>query len=173
MRAPAWAVAFSPDSRYLALGGVEPDIILCDLKTGWDGTPLGVPILRTTALAYSHDGLTLAATSGSENEIILWDLAAGRTQMTLRLLSPPDRLRWPGLSVAGFRREGRPGIVIWDLATGRPRARLEVRVLRSGRSPFPGWSPCWPRPVSASVLSGSGNRAYGRLVHLIEGHGQR
>ena len=74
----AWAVAFSPDGRLLALGGFEPDIVLCYVRPGGEERPLSIPIARTTAVAFSPHGRTLAATGESINEIILWDLSSGQ-----------------------------------------------------------------------------------------------
>src|SRR5262249_24489724 len=40
----AQALAFSPDGRWLAVGGAEPDIVLYDLRSGAAGQPVGMPI---------------------------------------------------------------------------------------------------------------------------------
>ena len=40
----AQALAFAPDGRSLALGGIEPDILLYDVGTGGEARPLGIPI---------------------------------------------------------------------------------------------------------------------------------
>ncbi len=172
-RGHAWAVAFSPDSRYLALGGVEPDIILCDLKPGGSERPLGVPIVQTTNLAYSRDGRTLAATSNVADEIILWDLRAGRLRMRLRDMTSPAisiALAPDGQSLASGARDDR-AIVIWDLSTGKPRHQLEMHV---GPAESIAYS-----PDGALLASANGrDRAVrvwesssGRMIQLIEGHG--
>lgn len=172
-RGHAWAVAFSPDSRYLALGGVEPDIILCDLKPGGSERPLGVPIVQTTNLAYSPDGRTLAATSGVADEIILWDLRARRLRMRLRGMTSPAisiALAPDGQSLASGPRDD-PAIVIWDLSTGQHTRRLELQV---GPAESLAYS-----PDGALLASASGRdpavrvweSSSGRLVHLIEGNG--
>ena len=122
------ALAFSPDGRSLAVGGIEPDIFLYDLRAGGAGHPLGMPIRGTKGLAFSPDGRTLAASSYLHHEILLWDLAAGRERARLRGHESPV------ISLA-FAPDGRSlasggmsdaAIILWDLATGRPRRRLGV-----------------------------------------------
>ena len=122
-RGLARAMAFSPDGRSLAVGGSESDILLYDLRSGGAGHPLGMPIRWAKGLAFSPDGRTLAASSYLHDEILLWDLAAGRERARLRghespvicLAFAPD-----GRSLAsGSERD--QAIFLWDLATGRPR----------------------------------------------------
>jgi WD40 repeat protein len=59
-RRRAGAVTFSPDGRFLALGGVEPDVLLCDVGTEGPARPLKIPVRDVKALAFSADGQTLA-----------------------------------------------------------------------------------------------------------------
>src|SRR5262249_10846844 len=66
----AWAVAYSPDGRSLALGGFAPDIILCDLELTGAERPMGIAIEQTKALAFSPDGRTLAAASTLSDQIL-------------------------------------------------------------------------------------------------------
>ncbi len=77
-------LAFSHDGRYLALGGTEPDITLLDLWCPGTERRLGIPICRVRALAFSPDGRTLAATSFRHNDIVLWNMDAGRPLGNLR-----------------------------------------------------------------------------------------
>ena len=122
------ALSFSADGRFLAVGGIEPDVRLFDLKTAGPGRRLGMPIHRVRALAYSPDGRTLAATSHLHNDIILWDPGAGRERSVLRgSSSPVFRIAFSpdGQSLASGAAVDN-AILIWDLATGRPRLRLEV-----------------------------------------------
>jgi Tol biopolymer transport system component len=125
-RGPALALAFAPGGRSLAVGGVEPDILLYDLGARGPGQALGMPIRWAGALAFSPDGRILAAASYLDHEILLWDLAAGRERARLRghespvtcLAFAPD-----GRSLASGGESDR-AIVLWDPATGRPRRRL-------------------------------------------------
>jgi dipeptidyl aminopeptidase/acylaminoacyl peptidase len=127
-RGPALALAFAPGGRSLAVGGVEPDILLYDLGARGAGQALGMPIRFANALAFSPDGRILAASSYLDHEILLCDLAAGRERTRLRghessvtcLAFAPD-----GRSLASGGESDR-AIVLWDPATGRPRRRLDV-----------------------------------------------
>ena len=119
-------VAFSPDGRFLMLGGSAPDIVVCDLAGVLPDRLLGIPVAETSDLKLSPDGRLLAVSSFHSGSIILWDLASGRERMTLRghssrvvcLAFAPD-----GRSLASAAVED-GSILIWDLATGRPRRRL-------------------------------------------------
>jgi WD40 repeat protein len=126
----AWALAFSPDGRSLAVGGAEPDIFLYDVEAGGAGRPLGMPIRDVCAkgLAFAPDGRSLAASSYRDHDVILWDLAAGRERARLRgHTSPVPCLAFApdGRSLASRGRSD-GAIILWDLATGRPRRRLGV-----------------------------------------------
>jgi WD40 repeat protein len=123
----SWAVAFSPDGKWLALGGAGEDIIACDLGAAGREQPLGVPIRRTTAIAITPDGETLIATSEATTEIIVWNLARGAARMTLRgHASPPSAIALApdGKSLASAERM-MPSIAVWDLVTGIKRLELD------------------------------------------------
>jgi WD40 repeat protein len=124
-RGHAWAVAFAPDGRSLALGGFESDVILCDLAATGAERPMGMAIEQTKALVFSPDGRTLAAGSNLSDQIILWDMDARRERTRLRGHSS-------GVLSLAFATDGRSlvsggrsdhTIIVWDLATGS-RLRL-------------------------------------------------
>ena len=88
-RGHALALAYSPDGRSLAVGRIEPDILLYDLGAGGAGHPLGMPIRWVKGLAFSPDGRTLAASSHLDHDVILWDLAAGKERRDCGGTDPP------------------------------------------------------------------------------------
>jgi WD40 repeat protein len=126
-RGYAWAFAFSPDGRHLALGGFGPDITLCDLETEGAEDPLKMPIANITTLAFSSDGRILAAASRLTDRILLWDVAARRERARLRGHSSPVlslAFAPDGRSLASGGGIGDQTIIVWDLATGGQRLRL-------------------------------------------------
>ena len=72
-------VLFSPDGRWLAVGEAKPQIRLVDQTTGRERIiPAPLPADGVSALAFSPDSRLLAAGCGAgDNDIHLWDLAAG------------------------------------------------------------------------------------------------
>ncbi len=115
----AKGVAFSPDGRFLALGGVEPDLVIFDLVSGGLRRLRDPPSRQTQALAFSPDGRTLAATTSRSGDIILWDLAVDRVRMTLQGHSPVLCLAFSpdGRTLAVGERDEKT-VSLWDLETG-------------------------------------------------------
>jgi WD40 repeat protein len=171
-RGCAWSAAFAPDGQLLAIGGIEPDIILYDLRSHDAGHPLGMPIREVKALVFSPDGHILAATSSLHDWIILWDLATGREQMTLHgHASPAISIAFApdGRSLAsGGRDDGM--VIVWDLAAGRPRRLLSGNpgpILSLTSSPdgtLLAWVNCYEHRVRLWDLKA------GRLDRLIGSH---
>ncbi len=123
-------VEFTPDGRFLMLGGNVPDIVVCDLAGVCPDRLLGIPVADTSDLKVSPDGQVLAVSNYHSDAIILWDVASGRERRTLRGHSSP-------VMCLAFAPDGRSlasaavedgSILIWDLATGRPRRRLTAPV---------------------------------------------
>lgn len=166
------AVAFSPDSRFLAVGRVEPDVLLYQSTGREPGRMLGIPVRQTSALSFSPDGRLLAVSSFRSKDILVWDLEAARVRMTLRghehavyrLDISPD-----GRSLASAASDERT-ILLWDLALGRPRHRLTglpSSVLCLAYSPGGRWlaSASAEKPVRIWDVESA------REVRLIAGHG--
>ena len=72
---PILAVAYSPDGRYLAAGGIGPNIILWDANTGKPVRELyyGPEWRVVRSLAFSPDGGKLASVG---SEVLVWSIAA-------------------------------------------------------------------------------------------------
>jgi WD40 repeat protein len=139
-------VAFSSDSRTLAVGHAQADIwvesliSLWDVQTGKEKADFKVPTKRIGAVAFSPDGEVLAFFV-KDSKIKLWNATAGKVRATLdgdaRDLS--EAVSRPGNSpVVAFspdgktltgafrdrRRRGVGTIKLWDSATGKQRATL-------------------------------------------------
>src|SRR5262245_1945898 len=124
------AVAFAPDGQTLATGGHDGLVKLWDVASGRRLRTLEQQYTRVEALAWSHDGRTVASAvrDGSlarDGEIRLWDAATGKEVcpqpghhggVFRSVLSPDGKIA----VTAGWDRT----IRCWDAATGR-----ELRVL--------------------------------------------
>ncbi|MER6335015.1 hypothetical protein ABT298_38130 [Streptomyces sp. NPDC001034] len=122
--APVSAVAFSPDGRRVAAGGVDGALRLRDTRTGTVRRVLPAFGGAVTGLAYGAGGRLVAA-GAPDGTIRVADLVRGTTRLvrptgigplTSMSLSPDGRL----LAAGGL--SGRTELV--DTATGRLRARL-------------------------------------------------
>jgi WD40 repeat protein len=116
-------VAFAPDGRSLAIGGLEPDVALVEWGRGRPARPMGIPVRETSAMRFSPDGRTLAISSYRSTEIILWDLEAGRSLGVLRgHVSPVVGLAFApdGRTLASVDYPD-PEVIVWDLITGLTR----------------------------------------------------
>jgi WD40 repeat protein len=112
---------FSPDGRFLAVGGFRAGLILWDLRPNGKMQILPVPIERVNAIAFSPDGDTIAATTALNGQIVLWDLAASRVRTILRCAYPVLHIAFSpdGRYLGSGERENGASISVWNLETGR------------------------------------------------------
>ncbi|NWF70553.1 MAG: hypothetical protein HXY40_15805 [Chloroflexi bacterium] len=83
----ALALAFSPDSAWLASGGDDGRVYVWDVASG---QPIGAPIehgLRVVALTFSPN-MTVLASAGSDNRVRLWDMTPQADTFGLEATSP-------------------------------------------------------------------------------------
>jgi WD40 repeat protein len=118
-----FAMAFSPDSKTLAVGG-------CDSLTIWSREPDGYKIVLddegTTyrCLAFSPDGRSLAL-GGNDHKVRIWDMPSGRERAVLN--GHVDVVRTVAFSPDGRRliSTGQDGLVmLWDAIRGEAIRRL-------------------------------------------------
>ena len=142
-----FAVAFSPDGRYLVTGGANGTVDVWDADDGRRIGPLGTHDRPVRGLVFSPDGRRLAS-AGADGEVKLWDATRlGEKQEPQEPLRTfPRASPGAGLNVA-FSPDGRRlatggeeyTVKIWDVETGeelpdppgaqrrRPHRRLQPR----------------------------------------------
>jgi WD40 repeat protein len=127
-------VAFSPDGRTLAAAGFHLEdafgkplvtLPLFDVQTGKRVQILaGHTEWETDAIAFSPDGKLFAST-GTDKQILIWELATGRLRH--RLADQPSRV--PALAFspdsATLASGGDRTIRLWDVVTGQLRRSIK------------------------------------------------
>jgi WD40 repeat protein len=120
----AEAIAFSPDGRYLATGGVDQTIKIWDVATGRELRTLTGHVRAVKAVAFSPDAKLLAS-GGADGKIKLWEIASGsevgglpgHTQAVNALVFSRDG-RWLASGGADF------AVKLWDVAARREERSL-------------------------------------------------
>lgn len=114
------ALAFSPDSRWLAAGAPDGRVHLWDATTGHPERILEGHGRRILTLAFSGDDRWLA-TGDDAGEVRLWDLASGSARVLAAHAKQVNQLAFSQdgawLASASEDRTAR----VWNVATGEPR----------------------------------------------------
>jgi len=124
-----YTLAFSPDGKVVASGGLDTTVRLWDVKTGEQLAVFDGHRTQVTRIAFSPDGKTLASCA-DESNVILWDLAKKRRKLTL-----VAHAQWT--ADFAFHRDGQVmatvsnspsdhNVKLWDLATGETLQSWDV-----------------------------------------------
>jgi WD40 repeat protein len=134
-----YAVAFSPDGKYIASGNGDATVSVWETATGREVRIMKGHTGTIWAVPFSPDGRLIASASW-DNTAIIWDAASGReirklggeksagieAQVRDAAFSPDGR--WLATSEMGFdtarRQYAYNRIRIWDVATGREAKTL-------------------------------------------------
>jgi WD40 repeat protein len=161
-------VAFSPDGKFLAWGGLGAPATLWDVKAGREIRQLKAPPPWQSVgwVAFSPDGKALA---GASSYLSLWDLKTG----ALRRTGHPD----PGVTQLAYLPDGKSlvgingrRVCVFDAATGKLVRRFEggersmanLAVSPDGKTVATSWG--------GSPTFDLWDVASGKLRHTFQGH---
>jgi WD40 repeat protein/serine/threonine protein kinase len=126
------SLAFSPDGKHLALGGVEGAVDLRDSATGRLEHVFKGHSGQVSAMAFNRDSSRLA-TGGADGTVRVWDatgkgealsIAQFSSGVDIPVISPDGQTLLTGLKVSRSGRTFR----FWDSATAKPRgAAIEMQ----------------------------------------------
>jgi WD40 repeat protein len=172
----SFAVAFSPDGRYLVTGGSSQTVQVWDAQTGHAVGTLGAHNRIIRGLAFSRDGHHLASVS-TDGIMKLWDathlgekqearltVRARPPQVALNMAFSPDGRRL----VAGGEKFT---VMIWDVGTGRELQTLRGHsgdVWAAAFSPDPGGR--WVASAGEDSAVKVWDSETGTLIRSFRGH---
>jgi len=125
-------LAFTPDSRTLAIGNSDKNVYLWDVASPGHPRRLGVPLTgpsgQTWAVAFSPDGKTLAA-GANDGTVWLWDLTdPARPALTATLTGLPAHVFSVAFSPGGSQLAAASfdddTVRLWDTSAAAARAAV-------------------------------------------------
>ncbi len=119
------AVAFSPDNKILASGGIDPEIRLWSLFKGEQESKLEGHYRTIDTLAFSPDGKTLAG-AGFDQSIRLWSLEEEKVKWVLK--GHTDAVKSIAFSTDGTKLVSGSvdkTVRMWDLESGKQIFAIE------------------------------------------------
>ncbi len=118
-RVPVWAVAFSPDGRWLVSAGEDGAVQIYDAYTGARQRRFTEHQKSLRAVVFSPDGKRLAS-AGLGGTILIWEADSGRVLERVSLKTNSIRclaFHPDGTKLAAGTRDSR--LVVWDLVSGQ------------------------------------------------------
>ncbi len=123
------SVAFAPDGRTLATGMGDGSVVLWDPATGQKRSSLQGHDSGVTAVAYSPDGTRLATSGGQDGTVKVWDVAAGKALVSLKVPTGPVvssvNLAFSPDGATLAAGYGDAAVRLWDVARGEGTAALQ------------------------------------------------
>jgi WD40 repeat protein len=171
-----FAVAFSPDGRYLVTGRLNGNVQVWDALTGEEVGTLGTHERAMRGVIFSRDGRHLASIS-ADGLVKLWDATRLDEKQEPRLILQA-RLLGPCLNVA-FSPDGRRlatggeenTVKIWDVQTGEEQLTLRGHkgdIYTIAFSPDPAGR--WVASAGEDSIIKVWNSHSGKLVRSFRGH---
>ncbi len=125
-----FALAFSPDNRFLVTGYHKGIVIVREAATGKVIQTLTGFTKRVASLAFAENGAALIAVGGNfsngkePGEIVIWDFPTGkvRHKIDTPMLQQMIAIHPDGKSAAVCGNDGK--VCVWDLGTGKPLTTL-------------------------------------------------
>ena len=155
--APTWALAFSPDSKTLAVGSYKR-VLFYSIESGEKVAEWAVGSDAVRALAYSPDGKTLAAgggVPGERGQIQLLDASDGKILRTITSHDDTvEALAFQGGQLLSAADDERIGVT--DTVSGKPIASLTEHVGRCLSVAVP--SPSVATPAGALFATGGADK---------------